>query len=300
MTQAREPGLHLGMDFEEYTELPYWNASSLKRLPLSPRAAKHGRAQRETRAMQSGTLVHMALLEPERFAREVVVMPHFKGNMNDDTALGRGHAGGKQSKAAWLAEHAQATILDAEIRDEVLGIANAFRECEPARQLLTTGESEVTLIWDDPLGVRCKARLDQLIEREDGKGWTIVDLKKTRSVAEADFNREIDSRDYNISAALYCRGVAQVFGIEEDCVFGDGISFAWVAFESYPPHWPRLVYMPGPMRQAALTEVEEMLRTVAWCEARGEWPDHSDRVYVAEMNAYRKTYKRPDYVQEIA
>ena len=54
---------------------------------FSPLHYKHAIAQpdEETDAMREGTALHMALLEPERFERDVVVMPEF----NRRTTKGR-------------------------------------------------------------------------------------------------------------------------------------------------------------------------------------------------------------------
>lgn len=293
-----DPGIY-HISFEEYQAIPAVNASALKRLHLSPAAFRCGVETGESEAMRAGTLTHLAVLEPERFEREVAVMPRFHGGMKDENAIEKGYEGGREAKAAWESEHEGATIVDGATRDECLGIAAAVRKCEPARVLLTSGESEVTIVWEDPIGVLCKARLDHLFENNQG-GHTIADLKKTTSVAPRAFQREHDRLEMDISATFYLRGWGILHDRPYDPLdFAQADAFVWVAFESRPPHYCRVYELEAPTRDMATQDIERMLSVVRWCEQRNEWPDYSERVYRLGRSAYREGYKLPDDYKEI-
>ena len=288
------PGIYHDMPFEEYAALPYWNASALKRLYLSPRAAKYGLATRETPAMKTGTLVHMALLEPERFERECVVMPNFHGSMKEETAREKGYDGGKQAKAEWLEAHKDATILEGAERDEVVGIASAFQACEPARQIIEASQREVTIIWDDPIGLRCKARLDCLLQTESGS-YVVADVKKTSSVHPRSFNGQAGRLRYFLQAAFYLRAVASHFERPYDPYSETPDRFLWIAFESNAPHFCRVFNVSNTAREAAHWELESVMRTVAWCEREQHWPDLAEQVVELEM-PYHEPYTAPEGV----
>lgn len=292
------PGLYEGMPFEEYVAIPAWNASAIKRLALSPRAARYGLHEPETPAMRAGSLVHMALLEPERFEREVVVAPRFHGGMKDENAVAKGYEGGREAKAAWMHDHQEAQIVDGELRAEVLGIAEAFRGCPPARELIEAGKSEVVVVWDDPIGLRCKARIDCLAETEHGS--IVADVKRTSSVRDDSFRREIGRLRMHLQGAFYLRGVLTHFGREYDPLdFGQPDNFVWVAFESRAPHFCRVFQLSDPTREQATIELERMLRVIAWCEREGAWPDYAERVRQMDLPTFYEPYRYPDGYQEI-
>lgn len=294
-----EPGIYFDLAREDYDALDAINASALKRIARSPAAFKYAKAQPETLAQKGGTMTHAAVLEPERFKRDCVVMPNFHGGMLDENAKAAGYAGGKTAKAAWLAAHAGRTIVDAAIRTEVLGITDAVWESDAARALLQSGRSEVTLVWRDVVGnLLCKARLDHLVEKPKSRGWTIADLKKTRSTDWHEFQREVTKYRMHVQAGFYLRGLARVLEIAEDAVFGDGLDFAWVAFEGVPPHWPGVFRLDGSNRQLASDEIERMLKTVLWCERKGEWPAYTNKVRNIGPSTYYEPYKFPEEYEE--
>lgn len=292
-----EPGIYHDLPFEEYVAIQAWNASALKRLSLSPRAAKYGVAEPESLAMKGGKYAHMAVLEPDKFNESVAIMPRFHGGMNDASAVAKGYDGGKQAKASWVEAHSDREIVEGSVRDEALGIASAVHACAPAKAMLTSGKSEVTIVWDDPTGVRCKARLDHLLENNRG-GYSIVDLKKTGSVRQESFEREIDRLRMHLQAALYLRGLSIVNDDPYDPLdFGQPYVFVWAAFESRSPHYCRLYQFADPHREAATVEVERMLRVVAHCESAGVWPDYSDRIYSIGQSDHYKPYQYPEGIQ---
>jgi hypothetical protein len=295
-----KPGIYEDLSFEDYAALPAWNFSSVKRLFLSPRAAKYGFGQeKQTDAMKVGSFVHMAVLEPERFDRECVVMPNYHGGCNDDTALKKGYDGGKQAKAAWLKEHEDANIVDREFRDEVLGISSAFEACAPARDLIGASKCELTVVWEDPIGgLMCKARLDALAETP--RGYIVTDLKKTGSVRPEAFRSQVGRFKYHLQAAFYMRAVCQHFGREYNPQSLDHPdSFVWLAFENSAPHFARVFPLANTSREAATYELERMLRVLAWCERENKWPDLAEKLVPVDIPDAYDPFMTPDGVGEV-
>jgi hypothetical protein len=135
-------GIDYAMPAEAYHAIDALGSTDIKRLLRSPAHYQPGRARsaEPTDAMVIGTAIHLAVLEPERFALEVVQRPTFDRR----TTIG------KAAFAAWTAEHAGRLALDAEDFDTVRRSADSVLAHPAARALLSEGAPEVSLRWDDP------------------------------------------------------------------------------------------------------------------------------------------------------
>jgi hypothetical protein len=102
-------------------------------------------------AMTIGTAVHMALLEPIRFAEEVVVKP--------DDIDGRTKAGKE-----WLAENAGRIVMAREMHDRARAYAGAFTTALAAIGIDPLGwwlDYERGIVWSEAFG-RCRCKPDLL------------------------------------------------------------------------------------------------------------------------------------------
>ena len=106
--------------------------------------------------METGTAVHCAVLEPEKFELEYT----------EGLSVGRRS---KVDKEAWLEfeeDHAGQTCLTPKDWDQVWSMRESVMAHPTALELLSgEGLNEVTLIWnDEETEARCKGRLDRLTE----------------------------------------------------------------------------------------------------------------------------------------
>lgn len=258
------PGVRYDMPEAEYHALPALGSGDVSRLH---RSAAHYRAKADaddesTDAQVIGTAIHLAVLEPARFAAEVVVSPAFNRRTN----------AGKADAEAWALVHAGRVVLEQDDYDIAQRCGDAVRAHPAARALLAEGAPEVTLQWiDEATGTPCKARLDWL--RPD---MGVVDLKSTRDAAPAGFARSIATFGYARQAAHYSRGVRAVLGV--DMPF-----WTFIAVEKEPPFAVGVYVLDDESMAAAGAQVEAAYARHAECRASGRWPAYSDLIQTISL-----------------
>jgi hypothetical protein len=216
-------GVYYDMPDTEYRRISALNASGLTAI------CDHGlwhyyqcylNPEREFTTSDSlafGTLLHCAVLEPERFAREYqVVSP-----------------GVRARTKAWAKECNGKIGVRASDYHAVQTCIQRINEHNIARGLLfgDKGKSEVTLLWSEQHDndiIQCKARLDRLLP-----GW-IVDLKSCTDARPDKFAQDCGDYWYDLKAAWYIRAYLQHFPANDCGIVG----YALVAIES---KWPYTV-----------------------------------------------------------
>ena len=153
-------------------------------------------------AFRVGRAIHCAILEPLTFSDRFVVMPEFDARTK----------AGKAVRDEWLIKsemvHHDVDTLTAAEHEMVMRLSNIITDHDEAQDHLwpaiEAGQVEQSVIWDDPTGVRCKARLD---------AWhtdTIADVKSTSDASPEAFDRAVRDYRYHISAAHYRTGAADL------------------------------------------------------------------------------------------
>lgn len=216
----------------------------------------------ETPAMRLGSLIHVAVLEPDRFDRECVVEPDY-GEIYGKHKNGHLTAEGKAARAEFQSEHFGATLVDAEDKFRMVGMAMSIRAHTGAAKLIhCKGANEVSICWDDPeTGIRCRGRIDK-----HSTGLALLDLKSCRSAHRRFFQTDASKRGYHAQAAMYEKGWSILTGEHE--------IYTLVAVESEPP-FGVIVYTYGPDDiQEGWKVIRKNLRTIADCTASGKWPGY--------------------------
>ena len=197
----------------EYYELAYLSGSDLRAGYICPDDAAWRRATpAKSDAMTIGTAVHMALLEPIRFAEEVVVKP--------DDFDGRTKAGKE-----WLAEHAGRIVMAREMHDRARAYAGAFATALEAIGVDPLGwwlDYERGIVWSEAFG-RCRCKPDLLAVQPDATPGRVVNvsLKTTaKPLSSAQWTAQVVSgalgAGYDLPEYHYARGIAaQVLGDAE-------------------------------------------------------------------------------------
>jgi hypothetical protein len=191
--------------FQEYRALPGINASSIKHGAVSMLHMHHamtGGDIIDTPAMRWGRLVHLAILEPEKYGRTVSIW-------ND----------GRRAGKAWndfvTASGGTEWIATAEENASLLSLSASVHSNREAHWLIASSEHELSVTWSGERYGCGKARLD-MIDREHGK-W-VADLKTTRRIDS--FSRAFFSLRYDIQCGWYVEGTGatQVFilAVESD------------------------------------------------------------------------------------
>lgn len=187
-----KPELVYGLDEATYHADPTTLSASGAKVLLGKRPPA------ESDALRFGTLVHIAILEPERLSEYVALDAEKIGVKSDGTP-----ALNPTMTAAWKKAVAEAevdgrsTVIDQADLDRAKAMAEAAYAHPMARRLLdlATG-SEVSAYADHPTGARVRARYDLL-------GPVIADIKSTRDADPKRFGKTADAFGYHISAANY-------------------------------------------------------------------------------------------------
>ena len=212
---------HPLQDEKTYRAYHALSASDIKLLSQSYAHYAHKRDYPEdynfSVALRYGTIIHAAVLEPERFAEEFVVPPEINKRTKS----------GKEEWAEWEKENASKFAITKEELDKAEIIRNHCFKNPKAKELLTGGTAEVPMTWDeevDGTGFHFKARADYL--KDYGDTRLVIDLKTVQEASEEYFQRSMARWRYPIQAYHYTQG----FGEGSDC------HFIWVVVEKNPPY----------------------------------------------------------------
>ncbi len=259
--------------YAEYDALQAMRSSRLKHTAVSMLEYNHQLTVpwSSTAALEFGTAVHCAVLEPALFETTYAVWTN-------------GNRAGKVWAATRLAYPNRKYVHDHEMariracRDAVLS--------HPDVQQFFTGryETEVTLGWtDEKTGIACKARPD--IER--GFGWNgdqrvvLAGLKTARSIDKRDFARQAEELGYVLSWGMYFEGYRIVTGQKADMYE--------IVVESEEPFDVAVFRIPSDVVDDGVDKFRAAMDRVAACQKSGKWPGRYEKV---------QEFERPGWAQE--
>ena len=251
---------HEGLSNEAYHALAAVSPSRLKVLARSPLHFfdQYLAADREvkpaTPAMQLGTALHTAVLEPELWDATVAVPPQ---------AFDRRTKVGRELAADFERESAGKLVLTPDDAEQVRLMAAAVRRHPAARFLLDLpGRREASYTWtDEGTGLECKCRPDW--HSLDGR--LVVDLKTTKDASRVEFAKSIAGFDYHLQAAWNL----DALGAEQ---------FLTIAVENVRPFAVAVYPASAAMLAAGRRRVDAALTLLAECQASGHWPGYGDLV----------------------
>ena len=254
-----------GMPNDAYHSHPEGVSSTgLKAVLRSPAHYKFQAAYETTRAKQMGTACHTAMLEPDRYKDEYVLLRE----VNVRTA--------SEYKQA-VKVHGSEIVLVAHEADKVAGMQEAVLSNPLMRSRLTgEGWRELSLFVRDPdTQVLIRVRYDLLLT--DG---TIVDVKKTQDARPDAFSRAVDNYGYDLSAALYVDAF--------EWATGEEAQFEFAAVEEVMPHGHKLYRPCDTTLGEGRRKYREALASFAKCELYGVWPSlPCDEPELISLPAYR-------------
>lgn len=234
----------------------------LARSPLHARAYLDGTRDEPTAAMNFGTALHTAVLEPRRFADEYHV---FEGE--------RRTKAGKEAYELLLATGA--TILSRADFDAVLAMELSIRQHPVAGQLLQDkdGIAEPSVFWQHPTtGLECKCRPDWWLQG----GGIVVDLKTTEDASPAGFARSIAQYRYHVQAAHYMTGTQAKM-------------FFFVAVEKKAPYAVAVYELDADALQTGHKLRERDLDQYASCVEFGTWPGYPAEIQTLSLPKWATT-----------
>ena len=198
----------------------------------------------ETPAMRLGTLTHLAMLEPGRFAAETVAKPEGMSFATKDGKAWRDAHEGKQI----ITENESASIY-------------LMQQRMPAevRAMLTSGKSEVT-VRTKLNGIDCQCRVDHW----DRDGRMKYDLKTIGAIEKID--NTIFRLGYHIQDRWYSRVIKSETGEKEP-------TSRFIFAETAPPYRWRVVQLDLDYIYLADEKIDEALAGIAARTKSGVWSD---------------------------
>lgn len=273
-TDTLEPGIWEGIPDRRYHTIPYPSFHRLVPVVYESKSWAHYRlamvqsiSERPTAAMRRGTAVHLAVLQPEAYEREIIAGP-----INPRT----GKSFGVDTKAFREAEDADPdlTVVPSDAIEDIPHLVEQVLYHEQVQMLLTLPGvlREPTVITDIPVAggtLRMKWRPDVWAPDEG----VIADLKTCQIAARGPFSRDIGKYHYHGQAGLYCH-LAAASGYPDP-------AFMFIAVESEPlvwadymeaPHYGVVCHALDAVSTAAgweqiaphLSALEECIRTDTW------------------------------------
>ena len=192
---------------DEYRSTPHWSNSDISMALKSPALMEWNKNAPSdgSESVDLGTHVHCAVLEPDVFERDYVMMPSFGTTK-----------AGKESAELFRRNMAGKIILDEKTFDMVIAMRDSVLAHPVARQLLASpGQSEVS-IFGEIQGMKVKCRPDRIPDPINGQHF-LVDVKKTADIDK--FIYLVRDFGYHRQAAFYSDIYFQLTGFKPRFAF---------------------------------------------------------------------------------
>jgi PDDEXK-like domain of unknown function (DUF3799) len=221
-----------------------------------------------TDAMELGTAIHAAILEPDLFTSNFVVSPAFNMRTKD----------GKQMFADFRNENPGKQILTPDDFKVCLAIRDRVHTNPVAAGLLTGGKSEQSFFAKDPeTGELIKCRFDYL---QDGAGMAL-DVKSTRDASKRAFAKDAANLRYDIAVAWYFDVMKALYGEAPR-------HWVWLAVEKTPPYAVGIYFAKPDDIERARDEARRNFMTIVNCRQANYWPDYAESVEPLDMPGWLK------------
>jgi hypothetical protein len=274
--------LERGLSNADYHARPEVGSSQLKQLLRSPlhywqaNLAPDRAPNNPSPAMQFGTLVHAAILEPDTLSQVAVVIPR--------DAPAKRSAADKQWWADFEREAAGRLSFDEERYAQALAIATMIRRDSTCAQLLANCVMEGSGFWaEGSEGVPCKFRPDAI--KPDGS--IIIDVKTTADASADSFSKSIANFGYHISAAHYMDGAHAVLGALPH-------SFLFLAIETEPPFAFAIWRANADLLAKGRHDRARALRRYVESMEAGEWVGYEPGIWPISLPRWAQKFTEGD------
>ena len=244
---------------DDYHSISALSKSGLDQLAKSPMHFKHWTENRDkeapTEAMRFGTAVHMAVLEPQKFALQYA---KFTGDRRT-----------KEGKAAFAEiEESGRTPLNEEQWNSIQGVAESVEANLWWQQNTKTLRTEVSCFHRLNDGIDLKARMDGVTDE------FIVDIKTTQDASPAGFARSIASFRYHWQASFYRRFI--------------DLPFVFIAVEKTAPYATGVYTIDTEALVAADADIDNLINIFRDCRAFGSMPGYKSEIVTLSLPKYVK------------
>lgn len=235
----------VGMSNEDYHAYPAYSKSGLDLIDRSPYHYHLRTPKKATRPMEIGTAIHCAILEPERFAKEYMLLRDVTDRRQSEY---------KEAVKVYGSER----TLSGPEADKV----STMQETVLSRHqgLSDPDYTELSLFAKCPkTGLMIKARLDWI------KAGLAIDLKKTQDVRPFELAKSITNYRYHVQDRFY----SYVYKLATGESLKD---FIFLFVEEEFPHATVLAPLDSLAREVGEYKMWKNMETVVDCESDNHWP----------------------------
>lgn len=223
----------------------------------------------DSKSMGLGRLVHLAILEPERFTSSVKITPTVDRRT-------------KEGKSAFEAFNSSLTETDVMVDQESYKTALAIKDSFFSRvDMFNGGEFEKIHLFEMN-GVECKAKFDYIDDNY------IIDLKTTQSCSDDSFKWSSKKFGYDLQAAFYYNAAIAMDGKPR--------AYLIAAIETEAPYLMNVFEVTQPMLEHRTNEIMSLLENFKQRTERGEF---IDKVQVKPMPISPYYFEGEQYEQSL-
>lgn len=260
-----------GMSDEEYHADITAVGSTNVRVVLDSPKAFHARffyheQLPESDALRMGKLIHMAVLEPERFQKAYQVCPDF-GDMRSPAR--------KLQRAEWVESLPPGTVVikKQDELDQIDGIVRSILSHKRGADFMREGIVEIPGIYrDDETGIRLKIKPDF----RSVDGIRLNDLKSCLSSEPRAFANQVYQSRYDLQMFMQAEGIRHITG-----KFPDVISL--IAVEKAPPYESAIYYFEREDLFQAELDYHTALKKLKTAIDKNHWPQRQTEIERIKM-----------------
>ena len=228
---ARAGCFVLGMPNDAYHAYEGVSKSSLDLISRSPAHYMCGAKQKSKRHLELGTALHTAVLEPERFLNEYMILKGVKAR----TAT--------EYKQAVKANGSELVLIETEACNIISLQETVAATPEVNDELASCTMFEVSA-FKEINGVLCRCRFDAI----NLETHFTIDLKSTQNSSREEFSESVYNYRYHVQDAFYSLVYREITGHE--------LTFKFLAVENEPPHCPMIYELDDEAKRFGLLDVE--------------------------------------------
>lgn len=256
--------IYTDLSFEDYAKWPGASSGRLKRIAKSPAHSLFEDSEESSSAQRIGTLVHLSLLEPDKFLK---LIPYPK--MDKRTTEG------KTEWARLLKEFGESFLIDLETYVSICAMRDAVLNHESANKIIEAATlREASIKWAGANGVPRKARLDMYCPSLE----LVADIKTTTDASRSAFTRQIFSMGYHIQAAHYLDAINHFDKPASNFVFICVEKDPQILNQGKFSHAVAVYRFTAEALTAGKVERDRLLKIYDSCFLSKSWPGYSDKV----------------------
>lgn len=237
----------IGMPNEDYHAYEAISKSGLDLVDKSPLHYLAGVKPKDKRHLEIGTALHTAVLEPERFRSEYMIL---KG-VTKRTA--------SEYKEAVKAKGSERVLTETE-GGNIVSTQEAIRNDAELNDELEACDLFEVSAFVEVEGVLWKCRFDALNSKE----LIAIDLKTTQCSEREDFAKSVYNYRYHVQASFYSAIFRQITGQKLK-------AFRFLAVENEPPHCPMMYTLDDEAMQIGGVETERNLAEYYLADDTSNW-----------------------------